>query len=100
MKNATRSKELSRAEVDTGIIPLFTGSSNPRHLLAISALLRGPLRRERLDEIAECSNGPDIIYRLRKRSLDIVCIQVEKGRGVYCLTALGHRQIAEWRNEK
>ena len=47
----------------------FTGTDNPRHLRALTALLRRPVSREQLDSIAGCSNGPALISDLRDRGL-------------------------------
>jgi len=54
----------------------FSGTTNPRHLRAIAALLRRPMPREHLDREAGCSNGPDLVLELRRRGLSIPCKRV------------------------
>ena len=49
-----------------------------RQLRAIRALIDGPLMREQLDRLAACSNGPDIIVRLRKKGISINCVSVDR----------------------
>lgn len=83
----------------------FTGTDNPRHLRAIAALLRRPISRQELDSVAGCANGPDLIYELRHRGLDINCSRIEvpdrDGKvcrpGVYSLTPQGRRAFWNWR---
>lgn len=58
---------------DDSAFGTFAGTDNPRHLRALRALLDGPLLREELDDIAGCSNGPDLIDQLRCRGLEIPC---------------------------
>lgn len=48
--------------------------SNPRELRLLSALLYLDLSRERLDRVVGCSNGPDLVMRLRNREgLELPC---------------------------
>jgi hypothetical protein len=51
----------------------FAGTSNPRHLRVIHALLLRPRKREEIDRIAGASNGPDLIAELRRRGLSVPC---------------------------
>lgn len=82
----------------------FDGTSNPRHLRAIQALLRRPITREQLDKVVGCSNGPDLIAQLRRRGLDIPCERISfvdrDGRkcrpGVYMTTVTDRRLIYRW----
>lgn len=84
----------------------FTGTDNPRHLRALAVLLRRPLPREQLDDIAGCSNGPDLIAELRRRGLhdELYCERItftdRDGRacrpGVYALTDKGRRLVHGW----
>lgn len=66
-----------------------------RHRRVLRALLRGPKTREQLDRIAGASNGPDVVFKLRRRfglvipcALGVVCDRdghsVE--RGTYSLS--------------
>lgn len=85
----------------------FTGTRNPRHLRALTVLLRGPVPRERVDTIAGCANGPALISELRSLGLGpehLVCERVSlidrDGKlvrpGVYSLTAEGRRMVISW----
>ena len=55
----------------------FTGTDNPRHLRVIPALMTRPRRREDIDDIAGCSNGPDLIAALRDMGLEVPCNRVK-----------------------
>ena len=87
--------------------PKFTGTDNPRHLRVLYALLRHPCRREDIDGIAGCSNGPELIAELRRRGLGDQHLPCERIRfidrdgfpcrpGVYSLTEQGRRAIYTW----
>ena len=82
----------------------FTGTSNPRHLRVINALLRRPMPRESLDKCAGCSNGPELVAELRRRGLEVPCVRVEcldrDGQrvrpGVYSFSKADVRKIRVW----
>lgn len=85
----------------------FTGTDNPRHLRALTALLRRPVPREQLDLVAGCSNGPDLISDLRARGLGSDHLYCERIKfvdrdgnvcrpGVYSLTEKGRRMVYAW----
>lgn len=82
----------------------FTGTENPRHLRAITALLRRPLPRKDLDSIAGCSNGPELVAELRRRGLELPCERINFvdrdgficRPGVYFLTATDRRKVRQW----
>jgi hypothetical protein len=82
----------------------FIGTENPRHLRAIDALMTGSKRREQLDAIAGCSNGPQLVAELRRLGLDIPCTLVtdldrdgrQIKRGVYHFTTSDHHKIVHW----
>ena len=87
--------------------PKFTGTDNPRHLRVIEALLQRPRRREDVDSIAGCSNGPELIAELRRRGLGDEHLRCDRIRfidrdgypccpGVYSLTEQGRRAIYSW----
>ena len=87
--------------------PKFTGTDNPRHLRVIDALLTRPRRREDIDGIAGCANGPELIAELRRRGLGDEHLPCERIRftdrdgypcrpGVYSLTEQGRRAIYTW----
>lgn len=82
----------------------FTGTDNPRQLRIIPALMARPRRREDVDDIAGCSNGPELIAELRRRGLDIPCERIKfldrDGNicrpGIYSFTEKDRRQIWTW----
>ena len=82
----------------------FIGTDNPRHLRVITEILRGPLGREQLDEIAGCSNGPALVYELRHRGLELPCNRISFidrdgclcHPGIYSLTDLDRKKINQW----
>lgn len=82
----------------------FTGTSNPRHLRAIQALLQRPQRREHIDAVAGCSNGPQLISDLRHCGLELPCERVPDidrdgrtiKRGVYYFTKSDPRKVHAW----
>ena|SRR5665647_783437 len=82
----------------------FTGTDNPRHLRVIQALMTRPITREHLDQIAGCSNGPDLIAELRRRGLVVPCPRTKKQDrdlfdcwpGVYHFTQTDRRRVLAW----
>ena len=82
----------------------FGDTDNVRHLRVIAALLKEPRRREEIDRIAGCSNGPQIIAIFRKFGLDIPCERISLldrdghrcSPGVYHLTPDDRLKINEW----
>lgn len=82
----------------------FTGTTNPRHLRAIQALMTRPITREHLDQIAGCSNGPELIAELRRRGLEVPCVRTKKKDrdlfdcwpGVYYVTKQDRRRVLAW----
>ena len=86
----------------------FHGTDNPRELRALALLLRRPsVPREAFDREVGCSNGPDLIQRLRQYGLGrehLCCTRIEvidrdgcKTRpGVYWLTPQGRRAVLRW----
>lgn len=85
----------------------FLGTENPRQLRVIHALLQRPRRREDVDSIAGCSNGPELIAAIRRLGLGDEHLPCERvhfidrdGRlcrpGVYSLTGKGRRMIYRW----
>jgi len=49
----------------------------PRTKRVMKALLNSAVMREELDRIAGSSNSPDIVFRLRKKGLEIPCYRIE-----------------------
>lgn len=86
----------------------FAGTDNPRYLRAINALIRGPIWRERLDRIAGCSNGPDLVDGLRSLGLEVPCKRIARidrdkrytRPGLYSLTENDRKLLAEWRKRQ
>ena len=82
----------------------FSGTTNPRELRAIHALMTRPMPREHLDKSVGCSNGPDLISRLRRKGLEIPCDKIADidrdgktiRRGVFRLTTSDRRRIRRW----
>ncbi len=82
----------------------FTGTTNPRHLRTIQALMTRPVTREHLDQIAGCSNGPELIAELRRRGLEVPCARTKKKDrdlfdcwpGVYHFTLKDRRRVNRW----
>lgn len=82
----------------------FKGTSNPRHLRVLMALLVRPRPREAVDEVAGASNGPDLIAQLRERGLSIPCTPTpcidrdgfEVRRGIYCLDDRDRCMVRAW----
>ncbi|HKT98053.1 MAG TPA: hypothetical protein VJS30_16235 [Paraburkholderia sp.] len=82
----------------------FSGTSNKRHLRVLQALMRRPMPREEVDRVAGASNGPDLIFDLRGKGLEIPCVKVpcidrdglEVERGVYSTSGADRRKIARW----
>lgn len=86
----------------------FLGTSNPRYLRIISALMTRARSREEIDRIAGASNGPDAIAEIRALGLPkkdcLVCERTttfdrdgkEVKRGIYWLTPKGRRRLEQW----
>lgn len=111
MKNARPSKAESSAceqrnstAAPEALQGIFLGTDNPRHLRALSALLRRPVPREQLDREAGCSNGPELVAELRRRGLALPCDRApvidrdgrEVKRGIYHLTTSDRRKLHKW----
>lgn len=104
--------ELSLADTENSTVPplrcQFEGTTNKRHLRVLHALLTRSRRREEIDRIAGCSNGPELIAELRRRGLDVPCAMVcaidRDGNlvypGVYALTAADRRKLARWLSKR
>ena len=97
----------TKAESSAPNRPKFTGTDNPRYLRVIDALLCRPRRREDIDSIAGCSNGPELIAELRRRGLGEEHLPCEHIRfidrdgfpcrpGVYSLSEPGRRAVYTW----
>jgi len=82
----------------------FTGTDNPRHLRVIQSTLIRSRKREEIDRIAGCSNGPELVAELRRRGLEFPCARVPAidrdgyliKYGVYSLTNTDRRKINRW----
>lgn len=85
----------------------FIGTTCPRELRVLNTLLRGPLMREQVDSIACASNGPDIVFRLRRKGARIVTTMIpcraddgtSTRHGRYSMTAEGRKAALAWLRE-
>ena len=102
-----KTPHLAKAEQSAPNRPKFNGTENPRQLRVLFALLCRPRRREDIDSIAGCSNGPELIADLRRRGLGEEHLPCERIQfidrdgypcrpGVYSLTEQGRRMIYAW----
>jgi hypothetical protein len=92
----------------TSIVSGFQGTTNPRYLRILAALLTRPRSREDIDRIAGASNGPAAIAELRALGLPKSdCLPCERTpcidrdgkevkRGIYWLTPAGRRRVLDW----
>jgi hypothetical protein len=98
MRKAFRDHEQQR---DSKRSTVFLGTDNLRERRVLHALGVSPRTRESLDHIAGCSNGPDVVARLRRRGLEVPCKKescidrdgFEVKRGVYYLTDADRRKV-------
>ena len=82
----------------------FSGTDNPRHLRAITVLLRRPISREELDSVVGATNSPELVAELRRRGLVIVCDRIlvidRDGKpsrpGVYSFTESDRKKLFRW----
>ncbi len=100
--------QITNQQFDSTKPAKFQGTDNPRYLRVIHALLQRPRRREDVDSIAGCSNGPDLIAALRALGLDKdKHLPVQRIKfldrdgnvcrpGIYSLTDAGKRLIWAW----
>lgn len=85
----------------------FAGTDNLRHLRVIKALLTNPRPREEIDQIAGCSNGPELVAELRRRGLEIPCTRQTKvdrdglniNPGAYYITQQDRKKISQWKTK-
>ena len=106
MKTPDTTKAVSSAlnKLDVTVTARFTGTVNPRHLRTIQALMTRPITREHLDQIAGCSNSPELIAELRRRGLEVPCARTKKKDrdlfdcwpGVYHFTQADRRRVMAW----
>lgn len=97
-------KRNSNPEHQRTVTAKFLGTDNPRELRAIHSLLVRPMPREHLDRAVGCSNGPDLVSRLRDKGLELPCDMVPDTdrdgnhikRGVYFFTSNDRRHIRAW----
>lgn len=107
MKNARPHNKAESSALDSvnfTVPSRFTGTTNPRHLRVIQALLTRPITREHLDQIGGCSNGPELVAELRRRGLEVPCPRTKKKDrdffdcwpGVYHFTQTDRRRVLAW----
>ena len=93
-----------KAPAPTRMEAKFAGTENPRHLRAITVLLRRPVSRKELDSVAGASNSPELVAELRRRGLTVDCERIlfidRDGKpcrpGVYSLTESDRRKLHKW----
>ncbi|MBU2754456.1 hypothetical protein HFU84_12225 [Acidithiobacillus sp. CV18-2] len=81
----------------------FEGTSSPRHIRILHALMQRHRSREEIDEIAGASNGPEDIRKLREQGLEIPCYRLGvfnwdnqwAFRGLYALTHRDRAQVSK-----
>ena len=101
-------KTSAREQGDSKATAAFLGTSNPRYLRLLAALLTRARSREEADRIAGASNGPAAIAEIRALGLPapdcLPCDRVpcfdrdgkEVRCGVYSLTPAGRRRVQDW----
>ena len=103
--NDQPAKTLTKDKLDFKAKPArFIGTVNPRHLRVIQAFMTRPITREHLDQIAGCSNGPELVAELRRRGLEVPCARTKKKDrdlfdcwpGVYHFTQQDRRRVLAW----
>jgi hypothetical protein len=110
MKNARppEGKPSAREQGDSKCFASFCGTDNPRHLRVIQALLTRPMPREQLDQVAGCSNGPELVAELRRRGLQMPCTRTKKldrdlfecWPGVYHFTQADRGKLNAWKRRR
>jgi hypothetical protein len=93
-----------------GTVCNFEGTDNPREIRVLQALIQNPsgIKRERLDRVARCSNGPELAASLRRKGFGtntekthLYCVRVPENDfdnrpvkvGRYVLTPAGRRAV-------
>jgi hypothetical protein len=99
---------LGDTENSSEVPAYFEGTTDPRHIRILDALIERPCTREEVDRIAGASNGPQEISELRALGLDkwrclLMCREkvidrdgFEVHRGIYWLTRRGKKAVADW----
>lgn len=67
-----------------------------------------PLPREQLDQVAGCSNGPELVAELRRRGLKVPCTRTKKKDrdffdcwpGGYHFPQCDRRKVNEWKRRR
>lgn len=80
---------------------------DPRRCRLLSALLQGPVSRERADKLAPASNAPHYIMELREAGIEIICLRrcfvdaegFKRCPGTYHLTPEGRLAAKAWLKE-
>lgn len=105
MKNARNHNKAEPSALDSIDFTGFAGTDSPRHLRVIQALLGNPRPREEIDQIAGCSNGPELIAELRRRGLEVPCSRkrkidrdgIDTLPGTYYFTQQDRQKISDWK---
>ena len=102
--DSTKAESSAQNSVNFSAPSRFTGTDNPRHLRTIQALMTRPITREHLDQIAGCSNGPELVAELRRCGLEVPCTRTKKKDrdlfdcwpGVYHFTQRDRHRVYRW----
>lgn len=98
---------VQKPELRSRLSPVaFNGTTNPRQLRAIDALIHGPCTRKDLDRICGTSNSPELIASLRRCGLTVRCLLVPRldrdGKrvkfGVYAFDEADRVKVVAWRS--
>lgn len=96
-----KTPELSNENPSAPNSAQFTGTDNPRHLRVLTSLLHGARTRGETDQIAGCSNSPELIRSLRKLGLELPCRRLRRidrdgkkcAPGIYSLTDSDRQKV-------
>lgn len=110
MKNArpSNAKTSAREQGNSKATASFLGTANLRHLRVLQAVTVRPIPREHLDQVAGCSNGPELVAELRRRGLEMPCTRTKKKDrdlfdcwpGVYHLTPKDRLKLNAWKRTR
>jgi hypothetical protein len=103
-----KTPDSTKAESSAPNSAKFTGTDNPRHLRAITVLMRRPVSRQELDSVAGASNSPELVAELRRRGLEVPCKRINFidrdgypcRPGVYSFNTTDRRKVYQWQTKQ